>query len=275
MKIYISCDMEGVAGITGWHQVAPGPEFELGRRLLLEEVNAAIDGASDAGATEFLVNDSHGSMQNLPPEQLHGRADYLSGRHKPMYMMEGLDESFDAVFFIGYHGAVDGPPSVLSHTYNPAVVSAATINGVRAGEGGINSLVAAHFRVPVALVTGDQHAATQTAPFCPGVTAVVVKQSVTRFAARSLHPETSRQLIRESAAGCLSGLGSVPSPEFPPGTHLRLTLRHADLAEIAAAVRGVTRDGDTTVVVEGESLRAVFSSFMAVLQITRAMAQEQ
>ncbi|HVD02905.1 MAG TPA: M55 family metallopeptidase [Candidatus Dormibacteraeota bacterium] len=274
MKIYISCDMEGVAGISDWQQVSPGSEFELGRRLLLEEVNAAIDGAMEAGASAFVVNDSHGSMHNLPPDELHGRAEYLSGRHKPMYMMEGLDESFDAVFFIGYHGAVDGPASALSHTYNPAAVAAATINGARVGEGGINALVAAHFRVPVALVTGDRHTAAQTAPFCPGATLVVVKESITRFAAQSLHPKTARERIHAAATGCLTGLGAVSYPKFPTGVHLRLTLRNADLAELAAAVRGVTRDGDTTVLVEGETTLTVFRSFVAVLQITRGLAQE-
>ncbi|HEY6537583.1 MAG TPA: M55 family metallopeptidase, partial [Candidatus Dormibacteraeota bacterium] len=129
IRIYISCDMEGVAGVVDWQQVIPGDEMALGRRLLLEEVNAAIDGALAAGAQTFLVNDSHGGMRNLAPDELHGEAEYCSGQHKPLYMMEGLDADYDACLFIGYHGAVDGPASVLSHTYNPGAVQGVTLNG--------------------------------------------------------------------------------------------------------------------------------------------------
>ncbi len=274
MKVYISCDMEGVAGVVDWQQCGPGPEFELGRRLLLAEVNAAIDGALEAGATEFLVNDSHGAMQNLPPDQIHGTADYLSGRHKPLYMMEGLDETFQAIFFIGYHGSVDGPPSTLSHTYNPAAVLAAELNGAMVGEAGINALVAAHFAVPIALVSGDQHTASQTTALCPGVTTAVVKRSVTRMAAQNLHPERAREVIRDAARSALQGLGSIGAPHFGDDTTLRLRLRNADLAELATAIRDVRRSGDTEVVVAGRGSLEVFRNFVGVLHITRGLAQE-
>ncbi|MGH3212799.1 MAG: M55 family metallopeptidase, partial [Trebonia sp.] len=135
--------MEGVAGIVDWAQCRPpGQAYEEGRALLLGEVNAAIDGVLAAGAAEIVCNDSHGAMNNLNPADLHGRAAYIAGRHKPWYMMEGLDDSFDAVFFIGYHGSISGEPSVLSHTYNPSVISRVTLNGVECGESGINALVA-------------------------------------------------------------------------------------------------------------------------------------
>ena len=98
------------------------------RRLLLAEVNAAIDGAADAGADEFLVNDSHSSMRNLYPDELHGRASYLSGRHKPLYMMQGLDSTFDAAFFVSYHGSMGSAESTLSHTYNPNAIAEVRLN---------------------------------------------------------------------------------------------------------------------------------------------------
>ena len=123
MKVFISFDMEGVAGIVDWSQCRPpGQPYEEGRRLLLGEVNAAIDGALAAGATEIVGNDSHGAMNNLDPELLHGQATYVSGRHKPLYMMQGLDASADVVFMVGYHGSISGESSILSHTYNPSVV---------------------------------------------------------------------------------------------------------------------------------------------------------
>src|ERR1700758_602598 len=122
--------MEGVAGIVDWEQCRPpGQAYEEGRALLLGEVNAAIDGALAGGATQIVWNDSHGKRNTLNPAALPGRATYVAGRHKPLYMMEGMDESVDAVFFVGYHGSISGDSSVLSHTYNPSVVSRVELNG--------------------------------------------------------------------------------------------------------------------------------------------------
>jgi hypothetical protein len=157
VKVFISFDMEGVAGIVDWSQcLPPGQPYEEGRRLLLGEVNAAIDGALSAGATEIVCNDSHGTMNNLDPELLHGRATYVSGRHKPLYMMQDLETGADVAFLVGYHGSISGESSVLSHTYNPSVVSHVALNGVLVGESGINALVALAYGVPVGLVTGDR-----------------------------------------------------------------------------------------------------------------------
>src|SRR4051812_15621860 len=115
--------MEGVAGISDWEQCVPGgDDYALGRDLLLGEVNAAIDGAVEAGAGQILVNDSHSLMRNLPPGALGGHASYLSGRVKPLYMMEGLDASFAVVLFVGYHAAMP-TPGILSHTYNPRAIA--------------------------------------------------------------------------------------------------------------------------------------------------------
>ena len=136
MRIFISCDMEGVAGIVDWSQCRPdgGAAYTRGCELMLAEVNAAISGAVTAGAEEVLVNDSHGAMFNLDPRALRSPATYLSGRHKPRYMMQGLDESFDGVFFVGYHGSISGVSSVLSHTYNPEIISA--VRAQRPARGG-------------------------------------------------------------------------------------------------------------------------------------------
>src|SRR5215469_10177139 len=106
MKIFLSSDMEGTAGVVDWEQcIGDGPQAMTGRQLLLDEVNAAIEGAVAGGATEIVVNDSHSTMRNLPPGELSGGASYISGSHKPLYMMQGLDGSFDAVLFISYHGS--------------------------------------------------------------------------------------------------------------------------------------------------------------------------
>lgn len=134
MKIFISSDMEGAAGVVDWDQCRPaGAQYGYFRGLLQGEVNAAIEGARGAGASEFLVNDSHSAMANLRPDELAGRARYLSGRHKPLYMMQGLDASFDGIFFVSYHGSMSGPSSTLSHTYNPKAIAEVRLNGVPAG----------------------------------------------------------------------------------------------------------------------------------------------
>ncbi len=270
MKVFISLDMEGVAGIVDWSQCRPpGQAYEEGRALLLGEVNAAIDGALAAGATEIVCNDAHGTMNNLNPAALHGRAAYVAGRHKPRYMMEGLDDSFDAVFFVGYHGSVSGEPSVLSHTYNPAVVSRVTLNGVECGESGINALVALGHGVPVALVTGDQVTIAEAAPFVPQAERVAVKGSITRFAAAQAHPDDAREMIRAGAEAALRGLGKLPLPDIERPARLDVDLQTADMADVASWVKGVERSGTRSVRITGDDPLAIYRAFVGITYITR------
>jgi D-amino peptidase len=242
MKIFLSSDMEGTAGVVAWDQcVGDGPEAAAGRRLLLDEVNAAIEGAVAGGATEVVVNDSHYQMRNLPPGALAGEASYISGSHKPLYMMQGLDASFDAVLFVSYHGSV-GVPAGLSHTYSPRTVVEARINGTVTGEAGINALVAAHYGVPVVLVTGDRCACEETAALIPGVHTAVVKEHVSRLAAHRLHPARACQLIREAATKAVAGAAAAGPP--PYATPVAWTsVRNTDIAGAATWVRGVDRTG--------------------------------
>lgn len=271
MKVWISSDMEGVAGIVDWDQCRPGsPNYALGCALLLDEVNAAIEGAIAGGATEIVLNDSHSSMANLDPRRLAGTTRYLSGRHKPLYMMEGLDGSFDAAFLVGYHGAISGRPSTLSHTYNPEVFAEARLNGVEAGESGINALVTAHHGVPIALVTGDEATWEQTAPFAPEAEHVTTKRSVTRGSAESLHPAESCRRIREAAERALTGAAAraVPAAIERPAV-LDLTVQTGDMAEVASWVGGVERTAERQVRIAGDDLLEVFRRFVAVTYITR------
>jgi D-amino peptidase len=270
VKIFISFDMEGVAGIVDWSQcTAPGEPYEEGRALLLGEVNAAIDGALAGGATEIICNDSHGRMNNLNPAELHGRATYVAGRHKPLYMMEGMDHTVDAVFFIGYHGSISGESSVLSHTYNPSVISKVQLNGTECGESGINALVALGYRAPVALITGDQHTITEGDPFFKEAERVVVKESITRFAARQLHPLDAREKIAAAAEAAVRRAPAIPVPGIRLPARLDVHMQTADMAELAGWVKGVDRTGTRTVRVHGEDPVAVFRSFVGVTYITR------
>jgi D-amino peptidase len=277
VKIYISSDMEGTAGVVDWSQcIGPSTEYEYYRKLLQDEVNASIQGALDAGATQFVVNDSHSSMQNLRPDTLLGRARYLSGRHKPMYMMQGLDESFDAVFFVSYHGSMSSESSVLSHTYNPNAISDVWLNGEITGESGINALVALGYGVPIVLVTGDVTAVEETARFCPDVRGAVVKNSITRFAAESMHPVEACELIRSVSADALSALASAPSPAVPaielPAT-LRISFHNGDFAEMATWIRGVERADIKSVTITDSDPIRLYRTFVTVISLTRSIVE--
>ena len=272
MKVFLSCDMEGVAGIVDWSQCRPGGHgYDLGCVLMLAEVNAAIEGAVAAGADEIVVNDSHGAMYNLDPTALAGSAEYLSGRHKPGYMMEGLDPTFDAVFFVGYHGSISGPPSALSHTYNPDVVSAVRLAGREVGESGINALAALACGVPISLITGDSVTLEEAAWFAGDCVGVETKRSVTRFAARNLHPEVARERIRAGAREAVVrvGAGGIAAPRVPAPYRLEVDVATADMAEIATWVRGVERADLRRVVIESDDAAAVYRSFVALTYLTR------
>ena len=272
MKVYISVDMEGVAGISDWEQcLAGGDDYALGRDLVLGEVNAAIDGALEAGATRLLVNDSHSFMRNLPPDELGGRASYLSGRFKPLYMMEGLDASFDAALFLGYHAAMP-TPGVLSHTYNPRAIANVSLNGTVTGEAGINALVAQHHRVPVAVITGDQYVGPEAAPFCPGIEVIQVKTSISRFAAEHPHPDVARQRIREGVARALSDLSAAPPAIRLPAT-LEIQLLSPDMAEQATWLRGVERVTSTSVRCEDDDPLRLYRTFLALVFLTRSLVE--
>lgn len=274
MKIFISSDIEGTAGIVDWEQVrGPGPEYELGRQLLTDEVNAAIDGAVQAGASHILVNDAHRTMYNLRPGDLRQHASYLSGRHKPLYMMEGLDATFDAVFMVAYHGAIGAEHAILSHTYNPAAVWEARLNGIAVGESALNALVALHHRVPVVLITGDDATAEEARPFMPEIEGVVVKRSITRFAAESLHPARARELIRAGAARALARLGTAPLPAIDLPATLEVTFLTSDLAEMATWIRGVERAGTRAVRATDEDPLRLYRTFVTIIALTRSIVE--
>jgi D-amino peptidase len=273
VKVWISCDMEGVAGVVDWAQCMPDdpPAYARGCALMLAEVNAAIEGAVAGGADEVVVNDSHGRMFNLDPAQLAGRARYLAGRHKPLYMMQGLDESVDAAFLVGYHGSISGLPSAMSHTYNPDVFAGVRVNGQWVGESGLNALVTAHHGVPIALVSGDQVTKAETEPFAPDAEYVVTKESVTRFAALNLHPDESCDQIRAAATRAVQQVaaGSVAVATIDTPVRLELDLRTGDMAEVATWVGGVERLDERTAAISGDDLLEVFRRFVAVNYITR------
>ncbi|MFG1707008.1 M55 family metallopeptidase [Nonomuraea sp. M3C6] len=274
MKIFISSDMEGTAGVVDWDQcIVGGAQYPYYTDLLTGEINAAIEGAAQAGATEFLVNDAHSKMANLKPDALAGRAGYLSGRYKPMYMMQGLDESFDAIFLVSYHGSMGSRGSVLSHTYFPTAFAEVTVNGVVAGEAGINALVAAAYQVPIVLVSGDATTAEETARFCPRIETAVVKRSVSRFAAESLHPAAARDLIRERARSAVEGLKDAGPPDIALPVTLGIWFRSSDYCELAARIAGVERTGDLSATITGDDPLRIYQTFITVVLLCRGLVE--
>lgn len=276
MKVFISTDFEGVAGIVDWDQIMVGStDYEMGRRLLLGELNAAIDGALAAGATEFVVNDSHSSMRNLQPDLLHGQARLITGKHKPLYMMEGLDATFDAIFFLGYHGSIGASQAVLSHTYNPRAIWEVRINGEIVGETALNALVAAHYSVPIVLVTGDQVTAQEAKQLQPAPITVEVKRSISRYASDSLHPEAARELIRGCARRALTGGERTAAPVFQSPIQIEVTFLTADMAEMSAWLQGVrlAEGRSRTVLLEGNDTLTLFRTFVTMVLLTRSLVE--
>lgn len=205
-KVYISVDMEGISGVSGSDQTSAGqPEYGRSRKLMAEDANAAIRGAFAGGATDVLVNDSHGGQRNLLPEDLDPRAKLISHSFKRHGMMEGLDETFHAVIFIGYHAKAQAPRGLFAHT-GSGVVRDLRINGQSVGEGGMNALLAAWYGVPVVLVSGDDAAVEEVRGRVPGISGVVVKRAINVNAVELKPLRQARTDIEEAARAAVAGV---------------------------------------------------------------------
>ena len=241
LKVFISVDMEGVSGVvTGDQTSAGGADYNRFRRLMTEEANAAIVGAVIAGATEIVVNDSHGSMRNLLIEELDNRAQLISNNIKPMGMMQGIDSSFDAAIFIGYHATAGSAVGVLAHT-GSGTVADLRINGRSLGEAGMNTLAAGAVGVPVVMVTGDQEAVAQARELVPNIEGVQVKEAIGTTAALALHPAVARERIRDAATIALKRLSEFKpvKPSAPATFEVRFT--QTVLADVAEQIPTVKR----------------------------------
>lgn len=237
-KVYISVDMEGISGVNSDNQTsAAGAEYGRARKLMVEDANAAIRGAFEGGATDVLVNDSHGSQRNLLPEDLDPRARLISHSFKRHGMMEGLDESFDAVVFVGYHAKASSPRGIFAHT-GSGVLTDVQVNGVSVGEGGMNAILAQWFGVPVVVVTGDDVAVEQQKETVPDVRGVVVKRAINSRAVE-LRPlaEARRDIQAAVKAGVTASRKSAPKRA---ATYtVRMSYRDPAFVEVATAFREV------------------------------------
>jgi D-amino peptidase len=274
MKILISADMEGATGVTWPADVEPGTEqWQRCRRMFTSDVNAAVAGFLDGGATEVVINEAHATMRNLLLEDLDKRAVMLTGRHKELSMVEGIQSSdVDGVAFVGYHAAA-GAEGVLAHTYLPNSITAIRVNGERASEGLLNSYVAAEFGVPVVLVTGDDRTCKDAAGYGPGVPAVAVKECVSRYAAVCRPPEVTAEAIRLGAAEGmkLAGhRGQARGVDF----EVEVEVDAAQLAQSAAIVPTVRRTGERLVAYESSSAYDMIRTFKVVCTMISSAMEE-
>src|SRR5437588_9420445 len=273
MRVYISVDMEGIAGVVHESQTDPttpafAAEYARFRRLMTAEANAAVEGALAAGATRALVNDSHWFMRNLLAEELHQAAELVSGDPKPRSMMQEIDQpgGFDAALCIGYHARAGTRNAILDHTYADRIHEV-RLNGKPVGELGLNAALAGVHGVPVALVSGDSALAAEAKDLLgDGVATVVVKQAVSRHAARSVAPGVACRMIRDEVTRALKR--KHPPFVLPAPIALEVDFAqtiHADMAELC---RGAPRTAGRTVAFSHADYHELFRVWRVLLDLS-------
>jgi D-amino peptidase len=261
LKVHISADMEGISGVVSSDDASrDGKDYDYFRQMMTREVNAAIEGALASGATDIVVRDAHSSARNLVPELLNENALLLRAwSGGAMMMMEGLDESFDAVIFIGYHAKAGTPDAVRAHTFNGGEIVDVSINGISMTEAGINSLIAGYYGVPVVFVAGDRALCEQTKELLGSVETVAVKEGIGN-AALCLHPEVARNRIRAGVENALHRLESFQPFVMDPPYTLKITYKRESSAFEGSTFPGAKRSGDWEIAFESDELMEVINA---------------
>ncbi|SCK41690.1 M55 family metallopeptidase [Streptomyces sp. WMMB 322] len=275
MKILISADMEGATGVTWPADVLPGtPQWERCRPMFTSDVNAAVIGFFEGGADEVLINEAHWTMRNLLLEQLDDRAQMITGRHKTLSMVEGVQHGdVDGIAFVGYHTGA-GTEGVLAHTYLANSVTGVWVDGSRASEGLLNALVVEEYGVPVVLVTGDDRTIEDAKGYAPDAYGVAVKDYVSRYAAVCRTPGRTAADIR-SAAGRAAALAVRASPSPPQEHTVELEFDAEHLVGAATVVPGVERTGERRVAYTSPGMYEGIRTFKAVTTVVSAAVEEQ
>lgn len=271
MKVFISADIEGISGIVSKaHTTSVGYDYQRARMLMTQEVNAAIEGALAAGAEEILVNDAHGSMTNILIEELNPRASLISGTPKMLGMMEGIDDSFDAALFIGYHARMN-TGGVLSHTYHGNVVSDITINGKPSGEFYINASVAGSFGVPVVLVSGDDVLEKEVRAINGDIESVVVKNALGRYAAKCMAPLGARNLIRDRSQDALGKAQQIRVTRTEGPIELKIRFLNSGYAQVASLIPGATLAEPNVILYTAENIVECYQAVMALIKVASTL----
>lgn len=273
MRVHVSIDMEGVAGVADVTDITPGTtHYEYCRLLMTAECNAVVEGCYEAGATEVVVNDSHGDMVNLLQSELDPRARLVRGWTKPFGMMEGLNTGIAATMFIGYHAAAGHADGVLNHTMSARDILGVYLNTEPAGELRINAALAGWFRVPVVLASGD-NVLCEEAQSCLGdVETVEVKRAIDRGAAASLHPLKSQELLRDGAIHALSHLRDARPYRIAMPATLRVEWRCTSIAALCENVPRVQRVSPREIQYTSEDYSELYRLFVVFGAVARSMA---
>lgn len=275
MKILVSADMEGATGVTWPADVLPGtPQWERCRAMFTSDVNAAVLGFYDGGADRVLVNEAHWTMRNLLLEKLDARVEMLTGRHKSLSMVEGVQYGdVDGIAFVGYHTGA-GTEGVLAHTYLANSITGVWVNGVRASEGLLNAHVVAEYGVPVILVTGDDLTCVDAAGYAPDAVTIAVKDHVSRYAAVCRTPARTAADIRAAATEAVAlAVRHEPVVGGPFTVELEFDAEHLGLA--ATVVPGVERSGERRVAYTNETMYEGIRTFKTVTTVVSAAVEEQ
>ena len=255
LKVYISSDMEGVAGVVTEQQLGPAVfEYERFRGFMTNEVLAAIEGARAAGATEILVSDSHGNGQNLLIERFPKDVQVVRSWPRPLAMMQGIDASFDAVLFVGYHSSTTFTEGVRAHTMSSATLADVRLNGVSVPEAGLNAAIAGHFGVPVVMISGDDAAVKETQALLGPVEGAVVKWNYGFHSARTLTPEASCDRIREAAKKALGRRGELKSYVLKTPVTLDLRFKNYRPSEVLSYLPIVERTDAHAIRFQGKDM---------------------
>ncbi|GAA0502641.1 M55 family metallopeptidase [Tatumella terrea] len=272
MKIFISADIEGVAGVMRPEQCSPGhAEYQMARGLMEQEVNAAIDGAFSGGATEVVVADSHAQMTNLRAENMDPRARLVQGKPRAFSMIEGLEQQhFDGIMCIGFHTAA-GEKGVLAHTINSRAFWRVIINGQVMGEVDIYAAAAAKMNTPLLLVSGDDHLQRWISEYYPQAVYARVKRAIANTAAESLSPAAARECISAAAMQAVRHCPQAAAPRITSPYRLELNVTRPVLADVYSLIPGVIREDGVTVSYQATSMKQLISllstfSYLAATQ---------
>lgn len=269
LKVFISVDMEGIWGVVHGNQCsADSPEYQIARKWMVEDVNAVVQGLFEAGASEVVVNDSHGSMRNIIASDLDPRAQLISGSPKPLSMMEGIDSSFQACIFVGYHARAGSAPAILDHTISGAAIYAIKINGIEMPELGINAAIAGYYQVPVVMLTGDIETCRQGQELLGReLTVVPVKEAVNRLAAHNFAREKVLKDLREGAKKALASIGNIKPYVLQPPYQFEINFHTSQQAELGLLIPGVKRPSPRTLTFSTQDYLEGFKLMRALIAL--------
>lgn len=268
MKIYISADMEGITGVSNWADVTPeSREYHRFRKLMTHDVNAAIEGALEGGTSEVLVKDAHHEGRNILIEELHSQAQLIYGLGGPLCMMDGIDETFDAAFLIGYHAKAGTLEATLPHTFYGEEVEYIKLNGSLYGEIGISMLLAGYYEVPVVLVTGDDKACGEAKRMQENLEVAVTKKALDYSSAQCLSPSETSKIIKNAAKKAVERVNSFQPYKISSPFEFEVKFGLTSMASLATLIPAVDRIGPRTITVRAEDLIKGWKTVWAATQL--------